>query len=133
MINICRGVRWGVTAALNCSNSPRSKAVGRVKYGGHHTSLFTILPAIAELLRLTAIQGQTCMKCVFNLNGRECVYKGWVRREEGVYIIIVYFMGGGGGGGGGGSGIGAEFGRVVGRVGVGWGWGGGWGLAVRGG
>ena len=65
-------------------------------YGGHHTSLFIILPAIAEFLRLTAIQGQTCMKCVFNLNRWECVYKGWVRREEGVYFIIVYSMGEGG-------------------------------------
>ena len=70
-------------------------------YGLHHTSLFTILLAIAELLRLNAIQGQACMKCVFNLNGRECV-KGWVRREEGVYFIIVYFIAGGGGGGRGG-------------------------------
>ena len=66
-------------------------------YGGHHTILFTILSAIAELLRLTAIQGQACMKCVFNLNGRECVCKGWVQREEGVYFIIVSFMVGGGG------------------------------------
>ena len=96
---------WEVTATLNCSNSRRSKPVGRVIYGGHHTSLFTILPAIAELLRLTAIQGQACMKCVFNLDGRECVYKGLVRREEGVYFIILYSMGEGEG-----RGIGAGFG-----------------------
>ena len=28
-------------------------------FGGHHTSLFTILPAVAKLLRLIAIQVHT--------------------------------------------------------------------------
>ena len=79
------------TILLNCSNSLRSEAAGSVMHGGHHTSLFTILPAVAKLLRLTIIQGHT-----FNLtrNTEGKVYIGVGGCGKRVNIFICIFSGG---------------------------------------